>query len=389
MEQIKCFEDEILISQIKNSKTRQIASIIENRLIFYKYPQAEKIILSFLSPRFLRADVSTNDRGLIYFLSGDYHTGKSFLLKYFAYVMKKCFPEIWKVHELPIAKIDLNNHINTAQQLLLYLLEKLGRPVDGSLLNQWKKTNSINQRLQDRLIRLLEQFGTRVLILDECQKLLISRNPDISDIFELLKDLTTRQNWHGKLRTQIILCGTNDGIPMLEAAQWIQGRTRIMKLQELKDDDDYGSLLLTIYRDYLSLGVSDEWGIVTSQHDAGVRTLNEEIAHYFRQRTHGKVGLSVDLIRNATLLALDEGRFYPEMKDYESIRLDEKSYILETNSSKICPKKEKHKIHISLQDRTCIMKGCKKSNKPYTRYNSLIQHYKIKHPNIELIYGAE
>ena len=81
MEPLKCFEEEILISQIKHSKTRQIASIIENQLMFYKYPQAVKIINSFLLPRFVRADVSTNDRGLIYFLSGDYHTGKSFLLK--------------------------------------------------------------------------------------------------------------------------------------------------------------------------------------------------------------------------------------------------------------------------------------------------------------------
>ena len=389
MEPLKCFEDEILISQIQHSKTRQIASIIENQLIFYKYPQAVKIIKSFLLPRFVRADVSTNDRGLIYFLSGDYHTGKSFLLKYFASLMKKCFPDVWKVYELPIVKIDLNNHINTAQQFLLFLLDKLGRPVDGRLLSQWKKTNSINQRLQDRLIRLLERFGTRVLILDECQKLLISRNPDITDIFELLKDLTTRQNWHGKLRTQIILCGTKDGVPMLEAAQWIQGRTQIMKLQELNDDGDYGALLLTIYRDYRSLGISDEWEIVASQYDIGVKALNQEIAMYFYQRTHGKVGLTVDLIRNATLLALDEGRFYPEMKDYESIHLDEKSYILETNPSKPCPKKKKNKIHISLQDRKCIVKGCEKSNKPYAKYYNLIHHYKTKHKNIELVYGDE
>ena len=389
MEQLKCFEEEILISQIKHSKTRQIASIIENQLIFYMYPQAKKIINSFLLPRFVRADVSTNDRGLIYFLSGDYHTGKSFLLKYFAYLMKKCFPDVWDVYELPIVKIDLNNHINTAQQFLLFILDKMGRPVDGLLLNQWKKTNSINQRLQDRLIRLLERFGTRVLILDECQKLLISRNPDITDIFELLKDLTTRQNWHGKLRTQIILCGTNDGIPMLEAAQWIQGRTQIMKLQELNDDDEYGSLLLTIYRDYRSLGISDEWEIVSSQHDIGVKALNQENAMYFYQRTHGKVGLTVDLIRNATLLALDEGRFYPEMKDYESIHLDEKSYTIETYPSKHCPKKKNHKIHISLHDRICVVNGCTRSHKPYARYNNLIQHYKIKHPNLELVYGDD
>ena len=388
MEPLKCFEEEILISQIKHSKTRQIASIIENQLIFYMYPQAKKIINSFLLPRFVRADVSTNNRGLIYFLSGDYHTGKSFLLKYFAYLMKKCFPDVWEVYELPIVKIDLNNHINTAQQFLLFILDKMGRPVDGLLLNQWKKTNCINQRLQDRLIRLLERFGTRVLILDECQKLLISRNPDITDIFELLKDLTTKQNWHGKLRTQIILCGTNDGIPMLEAAQWIQGRTQIMKLQEL-NDDDYGALLLTIYRDYRSLGISDEWEIVVSRHDGSVKTLNEEIAHYFYERTYGKVGLTVDLIRNATLLALDEGRFYPEMKDYESINLNDKSYTIETYPSKPYPKKETHKIHISLQDRTCIVKGCKKFNKPYVRYFNLVQHYKTKHPNVELFYGEK
>ena len=383
-----CFEDEILVSQIQQSKTRQIADMIENRLVFYLYPQAEKIIKSFLLPRFLRADVSTNDRGLIYFFSGDYHTGKSFLLKYFAALMEKCFPEIWETHEIPIAKIDLNNHINTAQQLLLFLLDKLGRPVDARLLNQWKKTNSINHRLQDRLIKILEQFGTRILILDECQKLLISRNPDISDIFEFLKDLTTKQNWHGKLRTQIVLCGTKDGVPLLEAANWIQGRTQIMKLQEL-NVFDYGSLLLTIYRDYLSLGVSRKWEIVDSQYDISTKSLNQEMAIYFYQRTNGKVGLTVDLIRNATLLALDEGRFYPEKKDFEAIHLNKKSYTIKRKTLQHRPKKLKEKIHISLQDRTCIVKGCNKSNKPYARYNNLIHHYKSKHPNVELVYGDE
>jgi len=383
-----CFEDEILISQIRHSQTRQIADLIEKRLVFYLYPQAEKIIKSFLLPRFLRADVSTNDRGLIYFLSGDYHTGKSFLLKYFAALMKRCFPEIWEAHEIPIAKIDLNNHINTAQQLLLFLLDKLGRPVDSRHLNQWKKTNSINQRLQSRLIKILEQLGTRILILDECQKLLISRNPDISDIFELLKDLTTKHNWSGKLRTQIIMCGTKDGVPLLEAADWIQGRTQIMKLQEL-NVFDYGSLLLAIFQDYLSVGISSNWQIVDSKEGMNTKNLNQEMAVYLYQRTHGKVGLTVDLIRNATLVALDEGRLYPEKKDFEAIHLNEKAYTIKRKPLPSPPKQKSKKIHIHLQDRTCSLPNCDKATKIYVRYNSLIHHYKTKHPNVELIYGGE
>ena len=127
MEKIQCIEEEVLIKQVHHSPTQEIAQLLEERLVFYMYPQAEHILKTFLIPRFQRAEMSNNDRGLIYFVYGNYHTGKSFLLKYYAALMKRCFPAIWKNHEFPILKIDLNNHINTAEQLLLFILEKLFR----------------------------------------------------------------------------------------------------------------------------------------------------------------------------------------------------------------------------------------------------------------------
>ena len=385
------FEEAQWIKKIQSSSTRDLAKKVEKHVAFYPYQQAREIIETFLYPRFSRADCTENNRGLIYFLYGGYHTGKSHLLRYYAYFMKKLHPEVWKYSEAPVIKIDLNNHINTAEQLLLFILEKLGRPVESRTINYWKRTNSIIERLRIRLIALLEELGTRVLIMDECQKLLISRNPDITDIFELLKDLTTKHNWSGELRTQIVLCGTKDGIPLLEAADWIQGRTMTIKLCEL-EIQEFVQFLRHIYAGLIKLGLSDEWDLVVFKPETKKKVLNRELAQYLYQRTQGKVGLTVDLIRNAVILALDRGRTFPIMEDYESVRLSDKSYVF--SKTKI-PKKpikkhiKKKKVTISLHDRFCTIKGCHRSKNPYKRYKPLIDHYKRDHPDIELVFEKE
>jgi Bacterial TniB protein len=384
-------EEQLFIQQLQTSPTIQLAKDVENHTAFYYYPQAKEIIQTIIYPRFTRADCNSNDRGLIYFFYGDYHTGKSHLLRYSAYFMKKMHPVMWERFEAPIVKIDLNNHINTAQQLLLLLLEKLGRPIDLRVVNSWKKTNIAIERLRTRLIKLLEELGTRVLILDECQKLLISRNPDITDIFELLKDLSTKHNWNGKLRTEIILCGTKDGIPLLEAANWIQGRTMTTKLCELKIKD-YAKLLLSIYKDFVKIGISENWELVNYEADLKKHILNRKVAQYLFTRTNGKVGLTVDLIRKSIIFALDQGRFFPKMKDYESIKLTDKSSMFTISSMKKNQNKkpvEKKKVKIALHNRSCVVNGCPKSKTPYARYKPLIDHYKNNHPDIELVFDED
>jgi len=385
-----CFKDDIFLVDKINAKAKEIANDITKRQVFYMYSQAEMIIKSFLLPGFLQADINSNDRGVIYFLYGDYHTGKSHLIKYFMALMEVAHPEYWEIHEQPIIRIDLNNRINTADQLLIFILDKLGRPIDPKLIKQWNITNVTKERLQMRLICLLELYGTRLLVLDECQKLLQTRNQNILDIFELLKDLSTLGNWNGNLRTQIVLCGTKDGLPLLEAADWIQGRTRTMQLHEV-DGLDFGALLMRVYRDYISLGISEEWDLVSTSPDNKKITLNQDLALYIFSRTKGKVGLTIDMVRNAVLQALNDGRLFPTKRDFESVRLNEKTYLVSNTPSpkKEQKKKPKTKIRISLQDRVCKIKNCSKFDKPYVRYSALVQHYKMKHPDVELIYGAE
>ena len=81
MEKIVCSEEDVIQTRQFHSNLWQIISMIEKRQVFYMYPQAKNVIQTILVPRFLRADITANDRGLIYFLYGDYHTGKSYLLK--------------------------------------------------------------------------------------------------------------------------------------------------------------------------------------------------------------------------------------------------------------------------------------------------------------------
>lgn len=390
MEKILSPDEAALLDALRHPHVRDLAREIEQRPVFYSYPQAQEILTKFLYPVFDRAGHTGNHRGLIYFLYGGYHTGKSHLLRYFASLMERFHPEYWDIAEAPILKVDLTNHVNTAQQLLQFLLEKLGRPVDPKLLASWKKTNCDHVRLQERLVRLLEDLGTRVLILDECQKLLVSRNPDITDIFELLKDLSTKHNWHGDLQTRIVLCGTQDGVPLLEAADWIQGRTMTVKLQPLQAGD-FATFLLSIYRDFFEAGVTGDWDLVRATPGSSKRRLDQAVAQYLFSRTGGKAGLTVDLIRNATLLALDQGRLAPTRADFEAIRLTEKSFVftnpaLETSPTPARGKRSTAKVRIGLGDRTCCVHGCSRAEHPYKRYSALVQHYKLKHPGVELAY---
>lgn len=380
-------EEGAMLAQLANQGTRKVINAIQDNAVFFFYTQALTIIQTLLQPAFLHTDAFGNDRGLIYFLYGDYHTGKSYLLKYFMVLMEKAHPEIWSHAEEPIVKIDLNNHINTAVQLLVYLLDKLGRPIDAKVLAQWKRSSLEKEYLQARLIALLQRGGTRLLLLDECQKLLLAQHADILDIFELLKDLSCSHNWGGGLRTQIVLCGTKDGIPLLEAADWIQGRTRAVRLYEL-EGLEYGQLLFKIYRYYTSIGVSEDWSLVSKDEDGDKQKLNAETALYLFNRTRGKVGLTVELIRNAVLLGLNNGRLYPEKGDYEAIRLDDKACLIERVATPPSIGPPEHAVRMMLGDRCCKVAGCPRATKPYAQYRSLVKHYKIHHPDVDLTYGG-
>lgn len=369
---------------------QQVMRLVNDRQVFYMYDQAESIISEEIYTRFRDADKDMSNRGRMFFLYGDYNTGKSYLVRYAASLLFHKFSYYWHAPDIyPIHIIDLRDDINTAKQLLLYLLAQLGFPIDPLLLKNWERSHVAEVRLREKLISILELHQTRILVLDECQRLLKSRNPNIPNIFELIKDLTTKSYWSSSLRTSIIFCGTHDGLPLLDAADWIQGRAHSIKLRELKLDE-YAYFLWTIYTDFISLGISLDWNLAIYDEETNDRVLNPEIASFLFQRTRGKVGLTVEIIRDAVKRALNRGQLHPSQDDYKLVILEGMDFEdIELESLKKRGKEEnKDRILVGIKDRMCKVKGCPRSRNPYVQYKSLIRHYKLKHPNIQIINRA-
>ncbi|MFX1283294.1 MAG: TniB family NTP-binding protein [Promethearchaeota archaeon] len=376
-------EDHLELLDSLPKELKEILDRINTRKPFYMYNQAKEIIRLELDPRFRDADQDMNDRGRILFLYGDYNSGKSYLLRYSASLFKEKYRSYWDNPEEthPIIIVNLTNDINTAKQLLLFLLDQLGRPIDPRQVKNWEKTNVCEVRLRQKLISVLESYKTRLLIIDECQRLLKSRNPDIPNIFEALKDLTTKSYWKDSLRTYFLLCGTQDGLPLLDAADWIQGRAHSIKLRSLPQIE-YGNFLWAIHEDFTSMGISDKWNLVIEDKSSENLVLNPEIAMFLYKRSYGKAGLTVELIKYAAKRALNAGRLYPDKDDYGLIILEGVNYetlrVEHEDGNEL-------KIVLGFEDRLCKIKGCKRSRSPYKTYRNLINHYKMKHKNIKLV----
>ena len=366
---------------------QEILERINTSQNFYMYDQAKDIINHEIYPRFRDADEDRNFRGRICFLYGDYNTGKSFLVRYAASLLYHKFDHYWKAPDSnPIQIIDLRDDINTAKQFLLFLLSQVGYPVDPIQLKSWDRSHVTEIRLRDKLISILELRQTRLLILDECQRLLKARNPNIPNIFECIKDITNKKYWNGALRTCIIFCGTHDGLPLLEAADWIQGRAHSIHMKELSKSE-YPYFLWTIYSDFISMGVSSDWNLATFDEASQSQVLNPEVASFLYQRTEGKVGLTVEIIRDAIKRALDHERLHPDFDDYKLVILEGKDYnhiSLEGHHESISVQND-NAIIIRYEDRFCKIKGCPRSKEPYSNMGNLLNHYKRKHPTIKIV----
>lgn len=370
-------------------KYQDILDKINENQNFYMYDQANEIINHEIYPRFQDADEDKNYRGRICFLYGDYNTGKSFLVRYCAGLIFHKYNVYWKdPNSNPIHIIDLRDDINTAKQFLLFLLSQLGYPIDPLQLKSWDRSHVTEIRLREKVISILELRQTRILILDECQRLLKARNPNIPNIFECIKDLTNRKYWNGALRTSIFFCGTHDGLPLLEAADWIQGRAHSIRMMELSDDE-YPDLLWTIYLDYIDMGISSEWNFTIIDKDTHERVLNPELVSFLHQRTEGKVGLTVEIIRDAVKRALYRGQLHPDLDDYKLVIIEGKDYnnieLEENNTNK---KPDAESVVIGYKDRLCTVEGCFRSREPYKSFGPLLPHYKKKHPAIKIVNKA-
>ena len=371
-------DDGIFENDPKNLK---ILKVMRTKSPFFGYKQGYDIIRAEILPRFREAMGSMDERGRFLFLHGDFNTGKSFLLKYAIKRIKNKYPNLWRGGHRPMIKINFNNKFNTAEQFYMFLLDELHYPVDKKSINLWKQTNVQNARLRNLLITTLAtRLRTRVIVLDECQRLLKARNPNISDIFEAIKDLTNKEYWRKySLHTQFILCGTNDAYLLLEEADWIQGRAFIIHLDKLPETE-YPVFLKKIYNYYSKLGISKKWDLSYLDAETGKIRLNQKFSIFLYERSFGKAGLTVEIIKYGIRSALNDNRRYPVLSDYKLVASQERPLDLELAA--IAPIIE---IQIKGSDRLCAVPGCSRSEKPYARSEPLLKHYKREHKRYKLV----
>lgn len=394
-------DDDHLTIFKSNKKYKEVKNRIIQRKAFYMYSPALSIIRSEIKPRFENAFNDANERGRIFFIYGDYNTGKSFLVRYSAALCKKYYNHLWietadgKItHPIIIKNLDAN--IRSVEGFYTWLLDGLGNPADPKQLKEWEKTKIKLIRLRSKIIETLNAYETRLLILDESQRLLkAGDNLQITNILEAFKDLTTKNYWdelecHN--RPYILLCGTPDCIALLRIGRFIQGRVHTHSLKAVPFEE-YSLFLGTIYADYVNLGVSSDWDLMVETSKTGQFKVNPGIASLLFDRTKGKAGLTVEIIRDAVKNALEDGYGYPSINYYKEVILEGIKYItqIETdinNEEKIDnngDNQEKQiRVNIDFDNLICAFGGCPRSKKQYKKPFSLINHYKSEHPEAEI-----
>ncbi len=295
---------------------QELMNRINRRRPFYMYPQAKSIIKAEMFPLFHEAVDNNTSRDKILFLYGDYNTGKSYLLLYIKELIRTKYQDIWKPGHHPILTMDFRDEINTAKEFYLFLLNELKAPVDPNRLRAWKLSKTVEINLRELVILTLEELGTRILIFDESQRLVKGRNQDIPDIFKALKDLTNKKYWSGDLCTQLVLCGTDDAYTALSGEKWIQDMIHAIRLEVLKKPE-YSEFLWLIYRDYIELGISDDWDLANIEEGTGEAKLNSKFVQFLYEISKGKVGLTVEIIKDAIKRALHSNRLHPILEDYK------------------------------------------------------------------------
>ena len=356
-------------------KIKQLNEYINRENLFYIFPQVREIVAEHLCQRFEDAVLNERDRGKFTFIYGAKNTGKTLLLFYAEDFLRKQYPMCWEEegYIFPVIYLKLDVLINTGTQLMTYILKKLGDPVSYEQNRAYKNTNLEADYLFERVITRLKKLKTRILFLDESQLIMKARNSNLVDIFEVIKKFTHKSNWTGNLRTHFVLCGTNECYTMLEADDWIQERIYLINFQPL-EEEDYTIFVSEIYKDLIKAGISRDWKVITDQ-----KKTNKEFILYLLNKTQGRVGATVLLIKEAIQKALARGQLYPSQNDFDAceVNLDIKL-------------KNLPQLEISATDTMCKVKNCRYNRKIYKKFNNLLQHYKNIHYNeVEVVNSSK
>ncbi|MCY3414529.1 MAG: TniB family NTP-binding protein [Candidatus Heimdallarchaeota archaeon] len=380
-----------LVRRPKNKKIQMILDQITSRNAFYMFEQAESILLTELRSRFLDYSKDSNDRGRIVLFWGDYNVGKTYLLKYSQALFHKEYKKLWEKDKFPILRKNIPDDIRTGEQFLLWLLDVLGGQVDPKQLKNWEKLQQTRTRLIDRVIKYCNINQVRLFMMDESQRLLKAKNVNLPSIFEVIKDLLNGENWADqRLKTCFILVGTPEALPIFKVENWIQGRTHTIHLKGL-NEDAFSDFLWQIFDDFVQIGVSREWELVVFDKEND-EVINPKHATVLYERSLGKPGLAVEIIREATKRALNSGRFYPTLDDYTKVIIDGTEINLEDEEfddennyrtlGKMLAEEQTGIIVYDINDLRCKVRDCKSPyvNKPYKSGAALLRHYRTNHP---------
>lgn len=379
-----------LVERSNNQKIQKILTDLNKRNAFYIFDQAETIIQTEFRPRFLDYTADSNDRGRIVLFWGDYNVGKTYLLKYSQALFHMEYTELWKNSKFPILRKNIPDDIRTGEQFLLWLLDVLGGQIDPMQMKNWEKLQQTRTRLIERIVKYCNINQVRLFMMDESQRLLKAKNVNLPSIFEVIKDLLNGENWASSgLKTCFILVGTPEALPLFDVENWIQGRTHTIHLNALKEDD-FAEFLWQIYDDFLQLGVSEDWELVIIDNE-GDEIINPKHASVLFERSVGKPGLTVEILREATKRALNSNRLAPELDDYinviidgTEINLEEEDNISENNYRSLgtmLADEGTGIIKYNINDLRCKVQNCKSKyvNQPYKSGASLLKHYRSKH----------
>lgn len=316
---------------------------------WYDHYQAMKIMKHHLY-LFKKASESNDDRGMLDFVIGDYNTGKSTLELQWMYDMQTS--DRYQIKPSEIIYFEVPPGTKSDKLLFAKLLERQFGQKFG--LNELKN-HITTVDILDRLIENFKIHDTKVVIFDEIQLLL--ENPLTKRIFNNLKYLMNFSKWgRTSVKTNWILCGTEDSQKLLRIEDWIHERTNVLRLNsyntQIKDDrKEIMKVITMIWKDWTDNGWFDpnEWRLVVKE---GNRYKQDtESISKLHQMSDGKIGKLYQIMKKAGWWALMDGRRHITEEDYvEGAFIQEKEFKV---SSKVNPTPNE-KIDRSLTDNSVL-----------------------------------
>ncbi|MCY3411753.1 MAG: TniB family NTP-binding protein [Candidatus Heimdallarchaeota archaeon] len=198
---------------------------------YFGYSQANVIMREYLIKAWEHAIHDPTNRPMAYYLMGYINSGKSFLLERFKLWTIEVLKKSQRNYDLDNDKIviyyNTPSHVRSAKGLIADLLAThFGLETRASI-----RKNSNTQDFLRVLRREFKIAGTKLLIIDELQDLLEDHRKEQLVFFLVLKKLLNMPD----LKIGLILCGTNNALPLLSHQEWADERITGILLNKWQD----------------------------------------------------------------------------------------------------------------------------------------------------------